>query len=85
MREIALDLARAMSAQFGAQEGPLVPALRAPKGQRERWAKLGIAPRGIDREVVELLHRTHHGVESDPIALLRAPCAPRSPTAGAAR
>jgi carbon-monoxide dehydrogenase catalytic subunit len=71
VREIALDLARAMSAQFGAQEGPLVPALRAPKGQRERWAKLGIAPRGIDREVVELLARTHHGVESDPIALLK--------------
>jgi anaerobic carbon-monoxide dehydrogenase catalytic subunit len=71
VRELALDLARAMSAQFGAQEGPLVPALRAPKGQRERWAKLGIEPRGIDREVVELLARTHHGVESDPIALLR--------------
>ena len=71
VREIALDLARAMSAQFGAQEGPLLPALRAPKGQRERWAKLGIEPRGIDREVVELLARTHHGVESDPIALLK--------------
>jgi carbon-monoxide dehydrogenase catalytic subunit len=28
-------------------------------------------PRGIDREIVELLHRTHHGVESDPVALLR--------------
>ncbi len=70
-RELALDLARAMSAQFGAQEGPLVPAQRAPAGQRERWGRLGIAPRGIDREVVELLNRTHHGVESDPIALLR--------------
>ncbi len=61
-----------MRAQFGAQDGPLVPALRAPEGQRTRWEKLGIWPRGIDREVVELMHRTHHGVESDPIALLRA-------------
>jgi carbon-monoxide dehydrogenase catalytic subunit len=32
---------------------------------------MGITPRGIDREIVELLHRTHHGVESDPVALLR--------------
>jgi carbon-monoxide dehydrogenase catalytic subunit len=71
LREIALDLSRAMRSQFAAQEGPLLPALRAPEGQRARWAKLGITPRGIDREVVELLARTHHGVESDPIALLR--------------
>jgi carbon-monoxide dehydrogenase catalytic subunit len=72
LSEVARDLAGAMRAQFGAQEGPLVTALRAPEGQRARWTKLGIMPRGIDREVVELMHRTHHGVESDPIALLRA-------------
>jgi len=70
--DVALDLARAMAAQFGEQEGPITPALRAPEGQRERWRKLGVMPRGIDREVVELMHRTHHGVEADPIALLRA-------------
>jgi carbon-monoxide dehydrogenase catalytic subunit len=70
--DIARDLASRMLAQFGAQEGPLLPALRAPEGQRGRWEKLGILPRGIDREVVELMHRTHHGVESDPVALLRA-------------
>jgi anaerobic carbon-monoxide dehydrogenase catalytic subunit len=70
--DIARDLARAMASQFGSQEGPLVPAGRAPEGQLTRWAKMGITPRGIDREVVELMHRTHHGVESDPIALLRA-------------
>ena len=69
---IARELAEKMSAQFGAQQGPLVPALRAPEGQRTRWDRLGIAPRGIDREIVELLHRTHHGVEAEPIALLRA-------------
>jgi anaerobic carbon-monoxide dehydrogenase catalytic subunit len=69
---VARELADRMSAQFGAQHGPLVPAQRAPKGQRERWERLGVAPRGIDREVVELLHRTHHGVEAEPIAMLRA-------------
>ena len=72
VHEIAGDLARAMTAEFGQQEGILKPLLRAPEGQRTRWAALGIAPRGIDREIVELLHRSHHGVESEPIALLRA-------------
>ena len=70
--EIAADLGAKMESQFGLQKGPLVPALRAPEEQRRRWEKIGITPRGIDREIVELLHRTHHGVESDPIALLRA-------------
>jgi anaerobic carbon-monoxide dehydrogenase catalytic subunit len=71
VQQIAGDLAAAMAAQFGKQEGTLQTALRAPEGQRARWAGLGIVPRGVDREIVELLHRTHHGVESDPIALLR--------------
>jgi carbon-monoxide dehydrogenase catalytic subunit len=70
--DIAADLARAMAAEFGAQEGTLTPVLRAPEGTRARWNAIGITPRGIDREIVELLHRSHHGVESDPIALLRA-------------
>ena len=66
------SLAARMASQFGSQEGPLIPPLRAPEEQRRRWEKMGITPRGIDREIVELLHRTHHGVESDPVALLRA-------------
>jgi anaerobic carbon-monoxide dehydrogenase catalytic subunit len=72
VHDIAGDLARAMSAEFGRQEGTLTPVLRAPQRQRERWEALGIRPRGVDREIVELLHRTHHGVESEPVALLRA-------------
>jgi carbon-monoxide dehydrogenase catalytic subunit len=64
-------LAARMASQFGLQDGPLIPALRAPEGQRARWAKIGITPRGIDREIVELLHRTHQGVEAEPVAMLR--------------
>lgn len=71
-QELSLALGQAMSAEFGSQEGPLRTLERAPAEQRERWAKLGVVPRGIDREVVELVHRTHHGVESDPVAMLRA-------------
>jgi carbon-monoxide dehydrogenase catalytic subunit len=38
---------------------------RAPKKRQEIWRKLGIAPRGCDIEVVELMHRTHMGVDQD--------------------
>jgi carbon-monoxide dehydrogenase catalytic subunit len=38
---------------------------RLPRQRLELWAKLGIAPRGIDRENVEMLHRTHMGVDND--------------------
>ena len=71
-REIAAALAARMASQFGAQQGTLAPARRAPAEQRRRWESAGIMPRGIDREIVELLHRTHHGVEADPVALIRA-------------
>jgi anaerobic carbon-monoxide dehydrogenase catalytic subunit len=69
--DLARELARVYGTQFGEQEKGLLPLRRAPEAQRRRWAEAGITPRGIDREVVELLHRTHQGVESDPIALLR--------------
>ena len=29
------------------------------------WKKLGVVPRGIDREIVEIMHRTHMGVDQD--------------------
>jgi carbon-monoxide dehydrogenase catalytic subunit len=38
---------------------------RAPKKRQEIWRRLGIAPRGIDREIVELIHRTSIGVDQD--------------------
>ncbi len=71
-RDVAADVGRAMAAEFGRQQGVLTPIQRAPQPLRARWEALGLAPRGVDREVVDLLHRTHHGVESDPVALLRA-------------
>ncbi|MGD8965664.1 MAG: anaerobic carbon-monoxide dehydrogenase catalytic subunit, partial [Gammaproteobacteria bacterium] len=38
---------------------------RVPEQRLDLWAKLGIMPRGIDRENVEMLHRTHMGVDND--------------------
>jgi carbon-monoxide dehydrogenase catalytic subunit len=63
--EIANDLADLYISQFGQQRGEIVPARRAPKKRQEKWKALGIIPRGVDREVVEALHRTHIGDDQD--------------------
>jgi carbon-monoxide dehydrogenase catalytic subunit len=68
--EIALDLARACLAEFGQQEGPIRFTRRAPASRVALWASLGIDPRGIDREIVECMHRTHIGVDNDAVNLI---------------
>ena len=68
--EIALDLASAVYAEFGKQEGPIQFTRRAPEKRVALWQKLGIDPRGIDREIVEIMHRTHIGVDNDAVNLI---------------
>jgi carbon-monoxide dehydrogenase catalytic subunit len=68
--EIALDLAHAAYAEFGKQEGPIQFTRRAPEKRVALWQGMGIDPRGIDREIVEIMHRTHIGVDNDPINLI---------------
>jgi carbon-monoxide dehydrogenase catalytic subunit len=63
--KIARELGQKLLGEFGKQEGELVFTGRAPKRRRELWRKLGLLPRGIDREVVELLHTTTMGVDND--------------------
>jgi carbon-monoxide dehydrogenase catalytic subunit len=64
-REIALDIAKICEDEFGKQEGELRFARLAPLKRQEIWRQQGVYPRGIDREVVELMHRTHMGVDQD--------------------
>ncbi len=63
--EIARDLVHAMLGEFGRQEGVLVTTKRAPAARQELWDRLGITPRGIDREVVQIMHQTTMGVDAD--------------------
>jgi anaerobic carbon-monoxide dehydrogenase catalytic subunit len=63
--EIAIDIGEIAIKEFGRQEGELLFLKRAPLKRQELWRKLGVAPRGIDREVVEAMHRTHMGVDQD--------------------
>jgi carbon-monoxide dehydrogenase catalytic subunit len=63
--EVAKDIAETALAEFGKQEGELLYLKRAPLPRQQIWREEKIAPRGIDREVVEVMHRTHMGVDQD--------------------
>ena len=63
--EIALEVAEKALAEWGRQEGEIYYAKRAPEARYEVWKKLDVVPRGIDREIVEIMHRTHMGVDQD--------------------
>jgi carbon-monoxide dehydrogenase catalytic subunit len=39
--------------------------MTAPPARVKLWKQLGIMPRAIDREIVEIMHRTHMGVDAD--------------------
>jgi carbon-monoxide dehydrogenase catalytic subunit len=63
--EIALEVAEKALNEWGKAEGELYYLKRAPESLYERWKKLGVLPRNIDREVVDIMHRTHMGVDQD--------------------
>ena len=64
-KEIAADIGRKALDEFGRQDGEITFIKRAPLKRQEIWRKKGVVPRGIDREIVELMHRTHMGVDQD--------------------
>ncbi len=68
--ESQVALAEAIMAEFGQQESPIRFTRRAPPKRLELWKKLGIEPRGIDREIVECMHRTNMGVDNDYVNLI---------------
>ncbi len=65
VREIAIELGEKALAEFGKQKGELVYIKKAPLKRQEIWKKQNVTPRGIDREIVEIMHRTHIGVDQD--------------------
>jgi carbon-monoxide dehydrogenase catalytic subunit len=68
--DIALDLANLFIAQFGQQQGEVCTVERAPEKRKALWREMKLVPRGIDREIVDILHRTHMGDDQDPDHLL---------------
>ena len=70
LRDIAKDVAQALFEDFGSRKESLSFLGRLPEQRRALWEKLGVTPRGIDRENVEMLHRTHMGVDNDYVNIL---------------
>jgi carbon-monoxide dehydrogenase catalytic subunit len=68
--EIADELADLYISQFGQQRGEIAVTRRAPEKRQKIWQEQGVVPRGVDREVVEALHRTHIGDDQDPEHIL---------------
>jgi carbon-monoxide dehydrogenase catalytic subunit len=65
LNEIALEVAEKAINEWGKSEGELLYLKRAPQPLYEKWQKNGVLPRNIDREIVEIMHRTHIGVDQD--------------------
>ncbi len=72
LKDIAIDVGEMALSEFGRQEGEILFAKRAPLKRQELWRETGTMPRGIDREVVEIMHRTHIGVDQDYENILKA-------------
>lgn len=63
--EVALDLSRLFLEEFMRQEEALATLKLAPLKQQAIWNAHDVAPLGIDRMVVESMHRTTMGVDHD--------------------
>lgn len=64
-KDIAIEVGELYLNAFTQQEGELPHIKWAPKKRQEIWKKMGIMPRGVQREIMELMHRSHMGVDQD--------------------
>ena len=65
LKEIAMDLYEELERTYTQVEGEIPFAKRVPEKTLETWRKAGIVPRGAMREIMELMHRSHMGVDQD--------------------
>ncbi len=65
VKEIASDLHKELEKTYTQVDGEIPFAKRVPEKTLENWRKYGIVPRGAMREIMELMHRTHMGVDQD--------------------
>ena len=70
LHEIAHDVAQAALHEFGKPEGEILFVKRAPEKRQKIWHDLKLVPRNLDRELVEMLHRTHIGNDQDAVHIL---------------
>ncbi|MDD3818648.1 MAG: carbon monoxide dehydrogenase, partial [Actinomycetota bacterium] len=70
IKEIALEASEKALSLFGQQHGEIGLIKMAPARRQEIWRKNNVVPRGVDREIVEIMHRTHMGVDQEPEHIL---------------
>jgi len=63
IKDIATDLYKELERTYTQVEGEIPFANRVPPNTLETWRKHGVVPRGAMREIMELMHRTHMGVD----------------------
>jgi carbon-monoxide dehydrogenase catalytic subunit len=63
IKDIATDLYEELERTYTQVEGEIPFTQRVPAKTLETWRKLGIVPRGAMREIMEIMHRTHMGVD----------------------
>jgi carbon-monoxide dehydrogenase catalytic subunit len=69
--EIARLVAETALLDFSEKETPVAwAASNVTQGRVETFLKYGVVPTGIDAAVSEVMHRTHYGVDADPVNLL---------------
>ncbi|MDH3348664.1 MAG: anaerobic carbon-monoxide dehydrogenase catalytic subunit [Desulfobulbaceae bacterium] len=71
--EVARAVLDVLYADFGSRKKEISFMSRVPEKRKEIWRKLGMMPRGVDREIAEMMHRTHMGCDNDaPNTLIHA-------------
>jgi carbon-monoxide dehydrogenase catalytic subunit len=65
IKEIATTLYEELEKTYTGIEGEIPFMKRVPEKTLETWRKLGIVPRGAMRELMEMMHRTHIGVDQE--------------------
>ena len=65
IKDIAMDLYKELERTYTQIDGEIPFAKRVPEKTLELWRKYNIVPRGAMREIMELMNRTHMGVDQD--------------------
>lgn len=69
--DIARAVAEAALAEFSERESALAwAATTMTRGRVETFARLGVIPTGIDSAISEMMHRSHYGVDADPVNII---------------
>ena len=63
--DVAKDLSDEFYSNYGSLREELSFSCRVPEKRKQIWKNLGITPRGVDREIAEMMHRTHMGCDND--------------------